>query len=394
MQRLTSVLGMPQHRFDSIHVVGTNGKSSVALMTAALLEAHGVESGASISPHLRRWSERVRIRGQEIEGDRFASAVQRAAEAATTVDRTLEADERVTQFEVATAAAFVALAAAGVRAALIEAGLGGRLDATNVIASRVTVLTSVGLDHTQWLGETETEIAREKLAVLRDGSCLVLGQTSEPVAALAREAARRRGARLVRAAEDPGPDVELRARGPFQRRNFALAVAAAEALLGAVDRSCVRRVAAEVIVPGRLEVIPGDPPTIVDAAHNPDGAAALAEALPEVAGEHPVVACLGVLAEKDAAAMVAALASAVAEFVCTELPPETLAGSGRPGARSWAAAQLAALCAGVGAQATVEAEPRAALAMARRRAGELRGIVLVAGSHYLLAAAREGLCRQ
>jgi dihydrofolate synthase / folylpolyglutamate synthase len=394
MHRLSSVLGMPQHRFDSIHVVGTNGKSSVALMVAALLEAHGVESGASISPHLRRWSERVRVRGDEIEPERFASAVERAAEGAAAVDRTLREGERVTQFEVATAAAFVALAAARVRAAAIEAGLGGRLDATNVIASQVTVLTSVGLDHTQWLGDTELEIAGEKLAVLREGSCLVLGRTSQPVAALAEEIARQRGARLVRAADDPGADVELRAPGPFQRRNFALAVAAAGAYLGAVDPDRVRSVAAEVTIPGRLEVLPGDPPTIVDAAHNPDGAAALAEALPELAGGRPVVACLGILAEKDAAAMVAALAPAVAEFVCTELPAEMLAGSGRPDVRAWGAAELAGLCAAAGVQASTAVDPRTALAGARERAREVGGIALLTGSHYLLGAARAELAAQ
>ncbi|HET8593225.1 MAG TPA: hypothetical protein VFL56_06130, partial [Solirubrobacterales bacterium] len=251
MHRLTAVLGMPQHRFASIHVVGTNGKSSVALMTAALLEAHGVAAGASISPHLDRWSERVRIGGEEIAPDRFAAAVERTAQAAAVVDRALEAGERVTQFEAATAAAFVALAAAGVGAGVIEAGLGGRLDATNVIPSRVTVLTSIGLDHTQWLGETEEEIAAEKLAVLRDQSCLVLGRTGAGVAQLAEETARRHGARLVRAAEDLREGIELRAAGQFQRRNFALARAAAAELLGPLDERRVREVAASITVPGR-----------------------------------------------------------------------------------------------------------------------------------------------
>ncbi len=117
MHRLTSLLGMPQHRFGSIHVVGTNGKSSVTQMTAALLEAHGVRAGACISPHLSRWSERVRIGGREIDPDAFAAAVERTAESAAVVDRTLEEGEAVTQFEVAIAAAFVALAAARVERA-------------------------------------------------------------------------------------------------------------------------------------------------------------------------------------------------------------------------------------------------------------------------------------
>src|SRR6478609_3524161 len=148
MHRLCTLLGMPQHRFGSIHVVGTNGKSSVTRMTAAQLEAHGVSTGACVSPHPSRWSERVLLRGAEIEPADFAAAVERTAEAAATVNRTLEEGEAVTQFEVATAAAFVAFAAAGVEAAVVEAGLGGRLDATNTIPSRVTALTSIGLNQT------------------------------------------------------------------------------------------------------------------------------------------------------------------------------------------------------------------------------------------------------
>ena len=224
MHRLTTALGMPQHRFASIHVVGTNGKSSVTRMIAALLEAHGLSAGACVSPHAARWSERVLIHGEEIGAAEFAAAVERVAQAAEIVNRTLEEGEVVTQFEVATAAAFVALAAARVQVGVIEAGLGGRLDATNTIPSRVTVLTSIGLDHTEWLGETEAEIAAEKLAVLRDQSTLVLGRVSPEVAALAERTAAERGARLVRAAEDPGPELRLRAPGPFQRRNFALAL--------------------------------------------------------------------------------------------------------------------------------------------------------------------------
>jgi len=382
---------MPQHRFASIHVVGTNGKSSVAVMTAALLEAHGVAAGASISPHLRRWTERVRVRGEEIGDDELGAAVERVAAAATAVERGLEGGERLTQFEVATAASFVALAGAGVGAGVIEAGLGGRLDATNVIPSRVTVLTSVGIDHTRWLGDTEAEIAAEKLAVLRDQSCLVIGSVSPAVEALAEQAAGERGARLTRAGEDPGPDVELRALGGFQRRNFAVAMAAAEAFLGELDRSLVRRVAAEVEVPGRLELLPGEPPTAIDAAHNPDGAAALAAAISALAGGRPVVACLGILADKDAAGMIAALAPAVAEFICTEPPPAALAASGRPDARPWPAGELAELCAAAGAPAVAVSDLPEALARSRSRAATLGGIALVAGSHYLLAVARASL---
>jgi dihydrofolate synthase/folylpolyglutamate synthase len=389
MHKLTTALGLPQHRFGSIHVVGTNGKSSVARMTAALLEAHGAASGAAISPHTEHWSERTLIHGREVGAEPWASAVEAVAKAAEGVNRTLEQGDAVTQFEAATAATFVALANAKVKAAAIEAGLGGRLDATNTIPSRVTVLTSIGLDHTDWLGETELEIAAEKLAVLRDQTTLVLGRVSAEVAELAARTAVERGARLVRAPEDPGADLEILAAGNFQRRNFALAIAAAEAFLGPLDPQSVAAVAATVSVPGRLERIAEHPPVYVDAAHNPDGVAALAEALPGVVGRAPVVACLAILADKDAAAMVKALAPVVDRAVCTELPAAALEGHGRPGARSRPAGELVAACELVGLEAEAEPDFKAALERGSKLAAAApEGVLLVAGSHYAIAPTR------
>jgi dihydrofolate synthase/folylpolyglutamate synthase len=388
MWKLTTALGLPQRRFASIHVVGTNGKSSVTRMVAALLEAHGVSSGACLSPHTARWTERTLIRGEEIAPGAWAEAVAQVAAAAEGVDRTLEDDDAVSEFEAATAATFVALARARVKAAAIEAGLGGRLDATNTIPSRVTVLTSVGLDHTEWLGETELEIAAEKLAVLKDHSTLVLGRVSAPVRELAERTADEHGATLVVAPEDPGPGIDLAASGAFQRRNFALATAAAEAFLGAADPEKVAAVAAGVRIPGRLELIGESPPTYVDAAHNPDGAAALAEALPGIAAGRPVVACLAILADKDAPAMIAALAPALGGAVCTEIPPAALRGHGRPGAHSRPAGELTDLCRANGLEASAEPDLEAALRRAGELAGAGGGLLLVAGSHYLIAPAR------
>jgi dihydrofolate synthase/folylpolyglutamate synthase len=175
MRRLCTLLGMPQNRFASIHVVGTNGKASVTRMTAALLEAHGVSTGAYLSPHIHSWRERVMIRGEPISEEAFVEALERAEESAQVADRAAGDEGPVTQYELLTAAAFVAFAAARVKYGVIEAGLGGRLDATNVIPSQLTVLTSVGLDHTEWLGETVEEIAAEKVAVLRDHTKLLHG---------------------------------------------------------------------------------------------------------------------------------------------------------------------------------------------------------------------------
>jgi dihydrofolate synthase / folylpolyglutamate synthase len=388
MHKLTTALGLPQHRFASIHVVGTNGKSSVTRMSATLLEAHGLRAGACLSPHVNHWSERTLIAGKEVEAAAWAAAVEQVACAAEGVDRSLEEGEAVTQFEAATAATFIALASARVQVAAIEAGLGGRLDATNTIPSKVTVLTSIGLDHTEWLGETEVEIAAEKLAVLRDHTTLVLGEVSPEVEALAERTAAERGARLLRAPADPGPGVEVRAAGTYQRRNFALACAAVEAFLGRLDPDAVLRAAAEVTVPGRLELIADDPPTYVDAAHNPAGAAALAASLPTLSAGAPVVAVLAVLADKDAAAMVRALAPALERAVCTELPAAALEGHGRPGARSRPAAELASACEVAGLAAEAEPSFGGALSHARGLAAERDGLVLVTGSHYAIGPAR------
>jgi dihydrofolate synthase/folylpolyglutamate synthase len=385
IRRLTSVLGMPQRRFASIHVVGTNGKSSVAEMTAALLEAHGMRAGTYLSPHVARWSERVRIGGEEIGDAEFARATKRVSESVEAVNRTLEDGEAVTQFEAMTAAAFVALAESGIDAGVIEAGLGGRLDATNVIPSRACALTSVGLEHTEWLGETVEEIAGEKLAVLRDRSTLVLGELAPEVMALARRTAAERHARVVTAR--PSPQLDLRARGAYQRRNFAVALATAEAILGPLDAAAARRVAADLELPGRVETIHGDPPLVLDAAHNPDGARALAEALPEVTAGRPVIGCLAVLHGKDAAGIVSALAPALDAAVCTELAPEALTGLGRPGAASIPASRLAEACAGAGLEAEAIGDARPALERARELARARSGMTLVAGSHYLLGEA-------
>jgi dihydrofolate synthase / folylpolyglutamate synthase len=389
IRRLVSVLGMPQHRFVSLHVVGTNGKSSVTEMIAALLEAHGVSSGAYLSPHDERWSQRIQVRGAELAPAAFAAAVERVAQAIEVVDRSLAPDDSVTQFEADTAAAFVAIAAAGVEAGVIEAGLGGRLDATNVLPSRVTVLTSIGLEHTEWLGETETEIAAEKLAVLRDHTRLVIGPVPEAVEELARMKATERHSEIV-TVRDLAPQVELASPAPYLRRNFAVALAAAEGVLGTLDVEAVAAVAAGLDLHGRMETIAGDPPLVLDAAHNPAGAEALAEALPAVAGGQPLVGCLAVLADKDAAGILAALALRLDWLVATEVPADRLASAGRPGARALEADALAGAAreAGVGGVEAV-ADPVAAVARARSRATELGGIVLVTGSHYLLRYAAE-----
>jgi dihydrofolate synthase/folylpolyglutamate synthase len=359
-------------------VVGTNGKTSVTRMAAALLEAHGVSTGAYLSPHIHSWRERVMIRGEPISEEAFVEALERAEQAAEVADRSAEEEGPTTQYELLTAAAFVAFAAARVQYGVIEAGLGGRLDATNVIPSKLTVLTSVGLDHTEWLGETLEEIAAEKLAVLRDHTTLIVGDVPSQVEPVVAREFERRHAELVRVGVDAGGDQVT-----YRDRNLALAESAVEQALGRLDAEAVLGLQ-EITIPGRAQLVQGDPPEIFDAAHNPDGARALAQALPELTGEADVVCCLAVLEGKDAGGIVSGLAPACSHFVCTEIPPDAIEGSGRPGGRARPALELAALCekAGIGAEAIPD--PLQAWARARELAKARAGVALAAGSHYLL----------
>ena len=205
MHRLMTVLGLPQRRFASIHVVGTNGKSSTVRFCAAILERHGLRSGSYTSPHLSSFRERIEVGEEPVSEAGFAAAVTRAAAAAELVNRTAEPDDQVTQFEALTAAAYHELARSGVEVAVIEAGLGGRFDATNVIPSKVQVLTSVGLEHTRWLGPTAIDIAEEKLAVVRDHGTLVVGELEPELLAVAERVAAERHATLVQAPRARGP---------------------------------------------------------------------------------------------------------------------------------------------------------------------------------------------
>jgi dihydrofolate synthase/folylpolyglutamate synthase len=379
MHKLMTVLGMPQRRFASIHVVGSNGKSSTVRMIAAILERHGLRTGSYTSPHLRSFAERIEVGGTAISESSFAVSIGEARRAAEMVDRTLPEGDEVTQFEALTAGAYHALARAGIEVAVIEAGLGGRYDATNVIPSKVQVLTNIGLEHTRWLGPTVEDIAREKLDVVRDHGVLVTGPLEPSVDAIASEvvAARHAHRRRVTAPWD-GP---LGVSGQFQRRNFALAVAAAEAFAGDLfaagpnNSPAVEEAARTVRIPGRLEAIADDPLTLVDGAHNPDGARALAEALPEVVGDRPLVGVVAILEDKEAAEMLRALLPLFDRVIFTR--------TSNPRALSPATLESLARQLG-GPDGETVADPRAALARARERAGA-GGAVLATGSIYLIA---------
>ncbi len=383
MRRLMTVLDMPHERFAAVHVVGTNGKSSTTRFIAAILERHGLRTGAYLSPHLTSYTERVQIDERDVDAEAFADAVGRAAWAMERVNRTLDEGDHVTQFELLTAAAFMLLADRGVQVAVIEAGLGGRYDATSIVDAPVTVLTNVGLEHTRWLGPTLADIAREKLAIVSPASTLVLGSTlEEPIEEYAREVAAGLGTHVVRAPSPAGAGIPaLHAQGRFQRVNFGLAVEAARAYLSAIGRpllpDAVRDAAAATVIPGRFQLVGADPPTVFDGAHNPASFAALVESIPDLREGRPLAAVVGILDDKDASAMLAALRPHCERLWVTApdspraLPPPTLqslarqAGFHDPQCESDPARAL-----------------RAARAWARGRPGG--GVVLATGSIYLV----------
>ncbi len=383
MRRMMTVLGSPQRRYESIHVLGTNGKTSTTRMIAAILERHGLRTAAYTSPHLISYRERLRLSEQDMSGEQFARAIARAAWAAERVNRTLSGDDHVTQFELLTAGALWQIAERGAQVAVVEAGLGGRYDATSVIDAELTVLTNIGLEHTRWLGPTVRDIAEEKLAVVRPGGTLALGAGLEPEAlAVAERVARERGALIVVADVDGAVDAPangLAAQGSFQQRNFALARLAAESYLRGAgiepDERAMAEAAASIEVPGRLQVVSRDPLTVLDGAHNPDAVQALVQSLPALVGERPLALVLGVLEDKDAASMLAALLGRC-ERAWFTAPPS---------ARALSPAALQSLARQLGFEHVVcEPSPAQALAEAQQWARERGGAVLATGSVYLV----------
>jgi dihydrofolate synthase/folylpolyglutamate synthase len=330
IRALLASLGDPQLRFPSIHVVGTNGKSTVTRTIEAPLAGAGLSVGSYVSPHVRGWSERIRVGGEEAD---FEAAIERVRAEA----------ERLyaPQFEVLTAAALSAFAEAGVDVGVVEAGLGGRHDATNVLRSPVQVLTNVALEHTEVLGTTREAIAAEKLAVVQPGAVVVLGEPEWE--ALARE----NGAGQVVVAG---------------RSNLALGLAAAEAFLGRPVDGHV-----DVRLPGRLERLSEDPLEIWDGAHN---LAALAYLLPRLPTARYIVVA-SILADKDVDGMLAALSVLGDRLVATSSSNE----------RALSAADLALRAAPFFARVEPVEDPAGALTHARAT-GEP---VLVTGSLYLLA---------
>ncbi|HYD41961.1 MAG TPA: folylpolyglutamate synthase/dihydrofolate synthase family protein [Anaeromyxobacter sp.] len=380
MERALAALGHPERRYPVLHVAGTNGKGSTCAMAAAALRAAGHRVGLYTSPHLVRFHERIVVDGAPIADGALAARVEEVRRACPWHEEGRE-DERLTYFEFATLLGLLEFAIERVDVAVVEVGLGGRWDATNAVAPAVTAVARIGLDHTQLLGDTVELVAREKAGIFKPGVPAVV-HADQPGGALEvlREEAARRGAPFtVAPAAWDGP---IGLAGPHQRTNAALAAAALRALDARGVRAPEDAIAegiARARWPGRLEEVGG---VLLDGAHNPQGAAALADGLRALHPGRPVELVFGVLADKDHAGMLTALAPAVRRVHV--LAPNS------PRARP--AADVEALARSLGVAADVHPDLADALACARRAATDA-GLVCVAGSLYLVGEARERLGR-
>jgi dihydrofolate synthase / folylpolyglutamate synthase len=373
VRRALDLLGDPQRKFAAIQIAGTNGKGSTAAMTEAILRGAGLRTGLYTSPHLARFTERIRIAGREVDGDRLAA-----------LDRRLEATGvRLTYFEIATVLGFLALAEEAVDLAVLETGLGGRLDAVTTCEPLATAITSIDLDHTGYLGTTLDQIAREKAGILKPGVPCFLGRLPGEADRAIAEVAAQVGTPLLRLERDFQPPAgPLGLPGPHQRDNAALAVALAETAAAgvgrALDPAAIGRALAGATWPGRLERVGDD--LLFDCAHNAQGARALAAALPALAAGRRIALLVSIARDKDAGAIFAALAP-VAHALCATrsesqraVPPETLAAEAR---RYFA-------------EVAAHDDVTQALAAARRLAGS-GGLVVVCGSMFLVGTLRARL---
>ncbi len=413
IQALLDALGSPQRAYPSIHLTGTNGKTSTARIIDGLLRAQGVRTGRYTSPHLETVRERISIEGAPISEERFVEVYGELAPIAALLDE--KDGESLTYFDMTTAMAFSAFADAPVDVAVVEVGLGGADDATNVLQAGVCVMTPIGLDHTEWLGDTIEDIATAKAGIIHSGATVVTAtqpdEAMRPIvercvevgATLAREGSE---FGLVRRAVAVGgqvltlqglggtyDDVFLPLHGEHQAQNAAVALAAVEVFLGGrlLDADMVREGFAGVSSPGRLERVRSAPTILLDAAHNAHGMTATVAALTEEFAFSRLVGVLGVLADKDAMAMLVLLEPVLDVVVCTE----------NTSPRAMPARELAELAIEVFGEERVHVAAElpdaieSAVALAETDVeGELSGVgVLITGSVVTVADARRLLAR-
>ena len=407
-RRVVELLGDPQRAYPVIHITGTNGKTSTSRITESILRAYGLRTGLFTSPHLERLNERIVIDGEPISNEALAANWADIDPFLQIVDGELETagEPRITFFEALSVLAFASFADAPVDVAVIEVGMGGEWDSTNVADGQVAVITPISLDHTNRLGNTVEEIARTKSGIIKPVSNVVTAlQPAGALAELQRAVELTESSlavqgdqfRLISSAVGVGgqvvsiqglagtySDLFLPLYGAHQAQNAAVAVAAVESFLGggthelAVD--VVNEGFATVTSPGRLQLVGIEPTVLVDAAHNPGGAEVLAVAITEYFTFDKVVAVFGVLADKDVEGIVRALEPVVTEFVVTDAPSD----------RAIDADSLAAIVVGIVGRDRVTVEPELARAreVARDSAEEAeRGAVLVTGSITLVGEA-------
>jgi len=340
IRALVHLLGDPQTSFPVVHLTGTNGKTSTARMVDELLREMGLRAGRYTSPHLESMTERISLDGEPVSEDVFVRAYADVAPYLPVVERT--SDHPVSFFETITAMAYAAFADAPVDVAVVEVGMGGGWDATSVADAQVSVITPIAVDHASYLGDTPADIAVEKAGIIKPGSFAVLAQQRPEVLDVLGARAADVGAQMAVEGQQfavvtrvPGvggqlltlqglaaeyTDVFLPLHGAHQSQNAAVALATVEAFVGSIelDPELVRNAFAKASSPGRLEVVRRSPVVVLDAAHNPAGAEALAEAVSEAFTFSPLVGVVGVMADKEVEDILAILEPVLAHIVCTQ----------------------------------------------------------------------------
>ncbi len=409
---LCELLGEPQHAAPVIHLTGTNGKTSTARMVDSLLAAFGVRAGRLTSPHLAEIRERISLSGEPVSPERFVQAYHEVMPFVDLADPRL--DRPLSFFEIVTAIGFAVFADAPVDAAVLEVGLGGRFDATNVADGRVAVVTPIAVDHAQYLGDTPAEIAVEKAGIIKPGAVAVIAQQEVEVAEVLMRRAAEVGASVAREGLEFGvvnrdlavggqqltlqglhgtyEEIFLPLHGVHQAHNASVALAAVEAFLAGgvtegegLDADLVREGFANVSSPGRLEVVRRSPTVLLDAAHNPHGATATAAAVTESFSFEPLIGVVGVMADKDVEGVLEAFEPVFSRIVCTQ----------NSTARAMPAAELAEIAMDIFGEERVSLAPRLdeALDLGMRLAEEEAsalgsGGILVTGSVITAGEAR------
>ncbi|NJP99408.1 bifunctional tetrahydrofolate synthase/dihydrofolate synthase [Streptomyces zingiberis] len=408
---LMDVLGEPQRAYPSIHITGTNGKTSTARMIEALLASFELRTGRYTSPHVQSVTERISVDGAPVTPERFVEIYRDIAPFLDLVDAAQE--HRLSFFEVLTGMAFAAFADAPVDVAVVEVGMGGSWDATNVIDAGVAVVTPVDLDHTDRLGTSPGEIAREKAGVVKQGATVVLAQQPVDAAQVLLKKAVEVDATVARAGMEFGvvarevavggqlltlrglggeyPGVFLPLHGEHQAHNAAVALAAVEAFFGVgsdharpLDQETVRSAFASVAAPGRMEVVRTSPTVVLDAAHNPAGARAAAAAVSEAFGFARLVGVVGPSGDKDVKGLLEAFEPVLSEVVVTRNSTH----------RAMDVDALAAIAVEVFGEERVQVEPRlddaleAAVTLAEEEGEYASAGVLVTGSVITVGEAR------